>query len=130
MKRAHTKSEAIYTFIHTPEGQITVAVVRLADDRLAIYEKEEDAGWPGAGRTVGRQTVVGDPGSLALSETGSLAALALYEWTRALPNFYSSLACFVNNHPARHRDLLALPSPTEREPNQTKPIRCPFCKAR
>ena len=126
MKRIRARQLHETTYV-TPDGSLTVAIVLTEDDRIGIYEWDEEHGYfplvgpfrAAAGPPTGRPFV--SPGHR--------------EWKRWTRLSYSAFAERVNNHAERHREvplvrLPALPSFPEAKPKRTKAIRCPFCKAR
>jgi hypothetical protein len=122
--RAKQLHETTYT---TPEGTLTVAIVLTEDDRIGVYEWDEEHGYfPLVGPF---RATVGPPTSRRS------VSPAHREWKRWTVLSYSLFAEWVNNHPARHRNLPPAPAPVlpdwpEPKPKRTKAIRCPFCKAR
>jgi hypothetical protein len=122
--RARQLHEITYS---TVDGVLPVAIVLLEDDRVAIYEWDEEHGYfplVGPFRAV--------PGALAGKPPVSAGHR---EWKRWTVLSYPVFAERVNNHPAKLRDvppviLPALPSFKEPKPKRTRAIRCPFCKAR
>lgn len=98
------KQKVIQTFIGTPEGMITVAVLRLLDDRIAVYEQDEHRWLPLVGPFTPREWDAMPP-EHPFRRYDRTEPTASYEFMFATPQTYSELTHYVNHHPARHRTL-------------------------
>jgi hypothetical protein len=128
--RARRLEETTYS---TPEGQLTVAIVLTEDNRIGIYEWDEEHGYfPLIGLyTPEPWENIPEPPPFHRRPPRSISP-GRRDWDEWSRLDYSEFAKRVNAHEARTRELpipARTPRPRPARARRSDAIRCPFCKA-